>query len=253
MLVSPVGLTVIWSGVFPALGILDSVELWHYTGGHRGRRAGTGAGDHRQPAGRRRGRRGGLAAVACTGLLEILLRQKMGVRPASAYAVTRVFQYACGRYLVALVISSLGGSWSQIQWSDGGPERGHRFRLQENRGELHQRPDHPVRATGAGGRYRNGGQVSGRVTKIQISATTIRDSTNREPLVPNRSSSPSNCSNWSLSDQVTRWVLEVGVAYGTDLEKAMGLISDIIHRHPQALSHSGRHWLLSRNSATTAC
>ncbi|MFC1579206.1 mechanosensitive ion channel family protein, partial [Pseudomonadota bacterium] len=55
-------------------------------------------------------------------------------------------------------------------------------------------------------------------------------------LVPNKEFITQQLLNWSLSDQVTRWVLEVGVAYGTDLDKAMGLVSEVINQHPLVLS-----------------
>ena len=236
MLVSLVGLTVIWSGVFPALGILDSVELWHYTGTVDGEQALVPVTIGSLLAAAAVAVVGWLLLRRIPGLLEILLRQKMGVRPASAYAVTRVFQYAATGGLVALVISSLGGSWSQIQWAIAALSVGIGFGLQEIVANFISGLiilfEQPVRV----GDVVTVGNVSGRVTKIRIRATTIRDFDNRELLVPNKEFITQQLLNWSLSDQVTRWVLEVGVAYGTDLEKAMGLISDIIHRHPQALS-----------------
>ena len=80
------------------------------------------------------------------------------------------------------------------------------------------------------------GGVSGRVTKIRIRATTIRDFDQRELLVPNKEFITQQLLNWSLSDQVTRWVVEVGVAYGSDVDKAIAIIQDAIRRQPLILA-----------------
>jgi len=76
------------------------------------------------------------------------------------------------------------------------------------------------------------GDVSGTVTKIRIRATTIRDFDRKELLVPNKEFITSRLLNWSLSDQVTRMTLEVGVAYGTDLDRAIAVVQEVVDRHP---------------------
>ena len=104
----------------------------------------------------------------------------------------------------------------------GGTQRGHRLWPAGDRRQFHQRPDYPVRAAYTGGTRLRWVLFRGRVTKIRIRATTIRDFDRRELLVPNKEFITQQLLNWSLSDQVTRWVVEVGVAYGTDLDKGHG-------------------------------
>lgn len=229
------GLIMIWSQVLPALGILDSVQLWHQT---------TVVDGQELVAPVTLG--GVIVAVLVAvlgwvflkrvpGLLEILLRQKMGVRPASAYAATRVFQYAGTGILVATVLGSMGGSWSQIQWAVAALSVGIGFGLQEIVANFISGLiilfEQPIRV----GDVVTVGEVTGTVTKIRIRATTIRDFDQRELLVPNKEFITQQLLNWSLSDQVTRWTLEVGVAYGSDLDVAMTEVRAAVNAQPLIL------------------
>ena len=169
------------------------------------------------------------------GLLEIFLRQKAGVAAASAYAATRVFQYAATGILVVVVMSSLGGNWSQIQWAVAALSLGIGFGLQEIVANFISGLiilfEQPIRV----GDTVTVGTTSGKVTKIRIRATTIRDFDRRELLVPNKEFITQQLLNWSLSDQVTRWVIEVGLAYGSDIEQAMLEIRDAVLAQPLIL------------------
>jgi len=42
--------------------------------------------------------------------------------------------------------------------------------------------------------------------------------------------------NWSLSDQVIRISVVVGVAYGSDVDKALALMREAAEEHPQVLA-----------------
>jgi len=130
------------------------------------------------------------------------------------------------------VLSSLGGSWSQIQWAVAALSVGIGFGLQEIVANFISGLiilfEQPIRL----GDVVTVGDVSGTVTKIRIRATTIRDFDRKELLVPNKEFITSRLLNWSLSDQVTRMILEVGVAYGTDLDRAIAIVQEVADRHP---------------------
>ncbi len=229
------GIALIWAEVFPALRILDSVELWHQTGMVDGREV---------PVPVSLGDVFSAAAIAIIGwvalrripsLLEILLRQRVNVRPASAYAATRVFQYGATTVLIISVLGMLGGSWGQIQWAVAALSVGIGFGLQEIVANficgLIILFEQPIRV----GDTITVGDVSGKVTRINMRATTVRDFDRRELLVPNKEFITTQLLNWSLSDQVTRRILEVGVAYGTDMDKAMAIVRDVALEHPLVL------------------
>jgi len=216
-----VGLVLIWSEVLPALSILDSVQLWRQSSVVDGQTVEVPVTLGKVLLALTVAVLGWIFLGRVPGLLEILLRQKIGVRPASAYAATRIFQYAATGILVMAVLSSLGGSWSQIQWAVAALSVGIGFGLQEIVANFISGLiilfEQPIRV----GDTVTVGNISGRVTKIRIRATTIRDFDRRELLVPNKEFITQQLLNWSLSDQVTRWLIEVGVAYGSDLDVAM--------------------------------
>ena len=60
------------------------------------------------------------------------------------------------------------------------------------------------------------GTFSGTVSKIRIRATTITDFDRKEVIIPNKAFVTERLINWSLSDTVTRVVIRLGVAYGSD-------------------------------------
>ena len=62
------------------------------------------------------------------------------------------------------------------------------------------------------------------MSKIRIRATTIRDRDLKELIVPNREFITGRFINWTLSDPVSRVTAKVGIAYGSDTEKAIQLL-----------------------------
>jgi potassium efflux system protein len=74
------------------------------------------------------------------------------------------------------------------------------------------------------------------VTRIQIRATTIRTWDRQELLVPNKEFITGRLLNWSLSDQTTRIKVPVGVAYGSDVQKAMSLMDAAARENEHVLA-----------------
>ncbi len=66
--------------------------------------------------------------------------------------------------------------------------------------------------------------VTGNVSKMQMRATTITDFDRRELIVPNKKFITDNVINWTLSDPISRVVLPVGVAYGTNIKKVENIL-----------------------------
>ncbi len=75
----------------------------------------------------------------------------------------------------------------------------------------------------------------GEVLAISMRSTRIRAPDNIELIVPNGEFISGRVTNWTLSDQVLRARLEVGVAYGSDVQLVRKLLLDIAYRHPNAL------------------
>lgn len=230
------GVAWIWAEVFPALAILDSFTFWHQTTIVDGREIADPVTLSEILSALVFAGMGGLAISRIPGLFEIFLRQKLHVAAASAYALTRVFQYAATMLLVILVVGSLGVSWSSLQWAVAALSLGIGFGLQEIVANFISGLiilfEQPIRL----GDTVTVGDVSGTVTRIQMRATTIRDYDRRELLVPNKEFITSRLLNWSLSDSVTRRLIQIGVAYGTDMDEALEIVTDVAKKHPLVLA-----------------
>ncbi len=225
----------IWSEVFPAFRIVENVTLWHYTetlDGQDQSRAVTLADI-------------GLAlfyaiitgvlAKQLPALLEIILLKRFDMPSASRYTVTTLVTYVVVISGVLLVFSTIGGQWSQLQWLVAALSVGVGFGLQGIVANfisgliiLFERP---VRV----GDFVTVGDTDGFVTKIRIRATTIRSLDRKELLVPNKEFVTGRLLNWSLSDQVVRLVIVVGVAYHSDVDKAHALMREAAEENEQVL------------------
>ncbi len=136
---------------------------------------------------------------------------------------------------VGLVLSTLGVRWSQFQWLVAALGVGIGFGLQEIVANfisgLIMLFERPVRV----GDIVTVGETDGVVTRIQIRATTIRGWDRKELVVPNKEFITGRLLNWTLSDQVTRIMVLVGVAYGTDVDRALALMREAAEENEHVL------------------
>jgi potassium efflux system protein len=235
VLVGAVGLLIIWSDVLPALSILDRVSLWQYS---------TVVDDVEQlvPVTLKDVILGVLAiliiiagARRLPALLEFVLLARLNLTAGSRYAITSLTQYAIVAVGIVLVFNLLGGSWSEIQWLIAALGVGIGFGLQEIVANficgLILLFERPIRI----GDVVTVGDTDGMVTGIRIRSTTIRNWDRQELLVPNKEFVTGRLLNWTLSDPVTRIVIPVGIAYGSDVARAIKLIQEAADEHERVL------------------
>ena len=74
--------------------------------------------------------------------------------------------------------------------------------------------------------------VTGVVSRIRIRATSITNWDRKEYVVPNKEFITGRLLNWTLSDKVNRIIVEVGLAYGSDTERARELMLQVANDHP---------------------
>jgi potassium efflux system protein len=86
--------------------------------------------------------------------------------------------------------------------------------------------------------------VTGRVTRIRMRATTILDWDNREHIVPNKTLITGEIVNWTLTDSVARLEFRVGVAYGSDPDVVRELLLRAARETPGVLTDPAPHALL---------
>ncbi|MGS4823279.1 mechanosensitive channel MscK, partial [Raoultella terrigena] len=225
----------IWSDLITVFAYLDSVTLWHYNGTEAGVNVVKSV------------TMGSLlfAIVASMvawalirnlpGLLEVLILSRLNMRQGTSYAITSILNYAIIAIGAMTVFGSLGVSWDKLQWLAAALSVGLGFGLQEIFGNfvsgliiLFERP---VRI----GDTVTIGTFSGTVSKIRIRATTITDFDRKEVIIPNKAFVTERLINWSLSDTVTRVVIRLGVAYGSDLDKVKEVLLQAAHEHPKVM------------------
>ena len=228
-------LWVIWAPIIPALGILEEIGLWTRTSMVNGETI-------QVPVTLKDillavivGIITGVASKGIPSLLELLLLNKTYVTSGGRYTATTLLRYAIIGAGVVIVINMLGVSWSKAQWLVAALGVGIGFGLQEIVANfisglviLFERP---IRV----GDIVTVGETSGVVTRIQIRATTIRDWDRRELLVPNKEFITGRLLNWSLSDNLLRLVIPVGIAYEGDVDLAMKLMGEAAQEHENVL------------------
>lgn len=231
-----VGIWGVWSDLIPALGILDSIELWTTT------KLVAGVETRSAVSPLDIGKvllvtfAGYVATQRLPSLLDLFLRQKVELAAGTVYATVTLMRYVLISVFVIVVLGMLGASWSQIQWAVAALSVGIGFGLQEIVANFISGIillfEQPIRV----GDIITVGETSGSVTKIRMRATTVRDWDGKELLVPNKEFITGRLLNWSLSDQQTRLVVEIGVAYGSDVPKAMQIALDAAKEHPDVLA-----------------
>jgi potassium efflux system protein len=176
-----------------------------------------------------------VAARNMPQLLALLLMGKEGSTPGSRYAIRKLLGYFIVGAGVIMVLSTLGLQWNRLQWLVAALGVGIGFGLQEIIANfisgliiLFERP---IRV----GDVITVGDSSGVVIRIHIRATTIRDFDGKELLVPNKEFVTGRLLNWTLSNSDIRMTLEVGIAYGSDVRKAVTILEQILLSHEMIL------------------
>jgi len=215
----------VWSGALPALRIFRQVELW-------------GTGDELVTMSELIV---ALIIVAVTviagrnapGFLEIAVLRHLPIDHGARFAIVTIF-----RYLLAVVgfftaLTVIGFGWGKVQWLVAAMTVGLGFGLQEIFANfvsgiiiLFERP---MRV----GDVVTVGDTTGTVSRIRIRATTIVDWDRKELVVPNKEFITGRLVNWSLSDTILRMVFPVGIAYGSDTDRA----ESVLLRVAEASSH----------------
>ncbi len=79
------------------------------------------------------------------------------------------------------------------------------------------------------------GDISGSVRRINIRATTIQNWDCQEVVLPNRNLVTQSVTNWTRGDTVNRVMIEIGVAYGSDVDLVTRLLLELAAADPDIL------------------
>ncbi len=221
----------IWEAVLPAIGYLDTVELWPGVPSEIG-------GITPMISLRELLMAIGFLVLAFVlsanlpGLLEVTLLDRLNLDRGGRYAVSFVVKYLVLVIGIFLASRLLGFAWNRVQWLAAGLTVGLGFGLQEIFANLVSGIiiliERPVRV----GDVVTVSGTTGTVTKMALRATTILDHDYRELIVPNKKFITEDVMNWTLSDNKSRLVIKVGVAYGSDTSLVQNTLMKVASRHP---------------------
>lgn len=231
-----VGLWTIWAPVLPAFGILQDIEFWSYTAVVNGV-------ETIVPITLANIVLAGMVTFAMMiavrnlpGLIEVILLNHLPMDAGARYAYIAVSRYAIVALGLVIALGAIGIKWSNMQWLVAALSVGLGFGLQEIVANfisglivLFERPF-------SVGDTVTVGDVNGTVTRIRIRATTIEDWDKKELIVPNKEFITGRLINWSLSDNIIRIKVPVGIAYGSDTDLAEKLLMKAAKENPYVLS-----------------
>lgn len=225
-----------WSPVLPALLRFEGVVLWYTTNTEAGgvtRSAPVSLMDLLL----------GMLILLLTfsltrnlpGLVEVAFSASLRLSSSARYTMATLARYAITIAGTVSALTLLGLRWSQLQWMAAALTVGLGFGLQEIFANfvsgLILLVERPFRV----GDIITINQHTGTVTRIRTRATTVLDFDNQEIVIPNKTFITGQVTNWTLSDDVTRLVIDVGVAHGSDPAQVQSLLLSIAAEHSLVL------------------
>jgi potassium efflux system protein len=223
----------IWSGVMPAVSALDAIPLWNVEGATPDKPIPITLA-HLLLS---------IPLLAMTlvaarnlpGLLEIALLQHLPLENAVRYAIATLSRYTIFILGIAITFNTVGVRWSSIQWLVAALGVGLGFGLQEIFANfisgLILLFEQPIRV----GDVITLGDTTGSVSRIRMRATTITNWDRQELIIPNKDLITGRLLNWTLSDSTNRVKLQLGIAYGSDTERACQILTQICTSHPNVM------------------
>jgi potassium efflux system protein len=177
------------------------------------------------------------------GLLEVTL-QRAKFDSGARIAIATLARYLTLIVGVSVTFGMLGISWSKIQWLAAALTFGLGFGLQEIVANfvsgLILLVERPVRV----GDAVSIGNLQGRVTRIQIRATTIGLWDRSEMIVPNKDFITSNLINWTLTDSKRRLDIPMRVVYGSDVALVKDTLLHVARQHSEVADEPAPQALL---------
>jgi len=231
LLIFLAGVWMIWKDVLPALNIFNRVELWKTT-----------IADKEVSITLANFSLALvilfltiLAARNIPSLLEMVFLQRLPLNQGVRFAFVTLTRYVIFVVGIVMTFGEIGVGWSTVQWLIAAVTVGLGFGLQEIFANFVSGLiilfEQPMRV----GDVVTVGDISGKVTRIQIRATTIRKWDRKELLVPNKEFITGRLINWTLSDTILRMEFPVGIAYGSDTALAEKILLEIARKHPNVL------------------
>lgn len=226
------GLAYIWSDLVPALDYLDEIVVWNI-----------GTGDSVENV-TLKDLVYALLSIAAVffavrnlpSMLELLVLSRTKLDGGARYAISTLLRYALILVGVLMILNLLRVPYDKLGWLVTAASVGLGFGLQEIVANfvcgIILLLERPVRV----GDVVTIDGTTGIVSRIQMRATTVTNWDRKELVIPNKDLITQKLLNWSLSNVVNRLTIEIGVAYGTDPNRARKILSDVVSGHPDVMN-----------------
>ena len=173
-----------------------------------------------------------IAVKNLPGVLELAVLRTTSVESGTRYAIVTLCRYTLMAIGFAAVASVLEIDWSKYAWIAAALSVGLGFGMQEVVTNfvcgiilLFERPVRVGDVVTVDG-------TTGTVTRIRMRATTITNWDRQELVVPNKTLITNTFLNWTLSGTISRIVVNVGAAYGSDTDLARDILVSVAQDHP---------------------
>ncbi|WP_174624292.1 mechanosensitive ion channel domain-containing protein [Candidatus Methylobacter favarea] len=231
-----IGFWITWKNILPAFSFLENIVLWEEV-------VSTDNQEITKPVTLTNLLLAGLYAFIAivsvrnfSGIMELFVFRRWSIEPGIRYAIDQLAKYILIAIGFITVANELGGSWAKVQWLVAALSVGLGFGLQEIFANLVSGIillfERPVRV----GDVVTIGDITGKVSRIQMRATTIVDWDQKDLIVPNKTLITDKLVNWTLTSAILRIVIPVGIAYGADIESAHKVIVNAIRSTPLVLT-----------------
>jgi potassium efflux system protein len=174
-----------------------------------------------------------------SGALELLILQHLDLSPGTGFAITTLAKYMTISIGFVVGFNFLGVDWAKTQWLVAALTVGLGFGLQEIFANFVSGLiilfEKPIRI----GDTVTIRDLTGSISKIQTRATTIVDWDRKEIIVPNKAFITEQFINWSLSDSITRVIINIGVEFNSDIELVTKLLLESAEENSLSLDNPG--------------
>jgi small-conductance mechanosensitive channel len=171
------------------------------------------------------------------GLLEVLLFSRFArLQAGTRFILMTIVRYATLFVAYSAAILSLHLSFSNLGWALAAVSLGVGFGMQEIISNFVSGLilffERPIRV----GDVVTVGTTTGTVDQINIRATHILNWDRQVIVIPNRKFISEEVVNWTHNDLVMRILIEIGVAYGTDVARVREVLFELVKAHPRVLA-----------------
>ena len=176
-----------------------------------------------------------IAVKNLPGVLELAVLRTTNIESGTRYAIVTLCRYTLMAIGFAAVAGVLQIDWSKYAWIAAALSVGLGFGMQEVVTNfvcgiilLFERPVRVGDVVTVDG-------TTGTVTRIRMRATTITNWDRQELVVPNKTLITDTFLNWTLSATISRIVINVGAAYGSDTDLAREILVSVAQDHPSIM------------------